>query len=261
MTATSRLLSACGPVLLWSDEFDGAADTGVNTSIWEQQVGAPTNNGRVEYCTDGTLNMAHDGNSNLVIECRREDYEGRSYTSARIESLAPYVFTTGYIEFRAKVPTWQGTMPGLWTYGAAGYGSVTGCSEIDVVEIQTGSALDPTCVRQTIHGELPNDLIWQLGWSSNKIDFTPGLPGDEWHTFGAYVDPTDGSVTFYADRVAVSRHEPGDQSTGGGWPYGVHAQKVIIEIEMGGYSGTPTTDVDSDTLTVDYVRVYDRPPY
>jgi beta-glucanase (GH16 family) len=258
--ATPPAPRAHGPAtLVWSDEFNGAAGTGADPSTWEQEVGAPTNLGRVEYLTDGTRNVVQDGAGNLVITARRESYGGRSYTSGRLESYKS--FTTGYLEFRAKVPTWQGTMPGLWTYGAAGYGAGTGFSELDALEIQTANDIDPTAVRQTVHGGMPDGSIWQLGWSQNRVVYAPNRPGDAWHTYGVFVDPADHSITFYADGVPRAHYAQGQQPGGGVWPYGVHAQKAIVEIEMGGYSRTPTADRNSDTLTVDYVRVYDQPPY
>jgi beta-glucanase (GH16 family) len=259
-TTTPATTAGNGARLQWSDEFNGPAGTGVDASRWEQEVGAPTNNGRVEYLTGGTHNVALDGNGNLVITARRESYGGRSFTSGRIESYSN--FTTGYLEFRAKVPTWQGTMPGLWTYGASGYGAQNGFSEIDALEIQTGASIDPHNVRQTIHGGMPDgSTIWQLGWSQNKADFSPNLPGDAWHTYGAYVNPNDGSVTFYVDGKVNVRYAKGQQPSGGVWPYATYAQKVVVEIEMGGYSGQMTSDMNSDTLQLDYVRVYDKPPY
>jgi beta-glucanase (GH16 family) len=251
--------SSDGARLVWSDEFNGPAGPGVDPSRWEQAVGAPTTNGRVEYLTGGTQNVALDGQGDLVITARREEHGGRAYTSGRIESYAS--FTTGYLEFRAKVPTWPGTMPGLWTYGASGYGPQSGFSEIDALEIQTGAALDPTSVRQTIHGAMPDgSTIWQLGWSHDRADFAPGRPGDAWHTYGVYVNPRDRSVTFYVDGRARTTYRDGEQPAGGAWSYGTEPQKVVIEIEMGGYSGPLTTDRSSDALEVDYVRLYDEPP-
>ena len=254
---TTKTPSSVGNVL-WSDEFNGPAGAGVNPSAWEQQDWA-AGNGELKYYTPGTRNVAQDGQGNLVITARREDYGGRQYTSGRIESNAS--FTTGYLEFRAKLPTWVGSAPALWTYGANGYGPVTQYSELDAVELQTGGTYaDPTNVRQTVHGQLGNG-IWQLGWSQNRVNFAPNLPGDAWHTFGVYVSPTDQSVTFYTDGVVQARYAKGQQPGGGAWPYGVYAQKIILNVTMGFYSGTPSNNRSSDTMQVDYVRVYDRPPY
>jgi beta-glucanase (GH16 family) len=267
-----------GAKLLWSDEFNGSAGSDVNSADWDTQVGGPTNLGRVEYLTPGTHNKQMDGNGNLVVTARQESYGGRGYTSSRIEGKRP--FTTGYAEFRVKVPTWQGTCPAVWFYGAAGgsypttgnYSAANDYIEIDNLELETTS--DPNRVRQTIHGDQANhdaNNLWQLGWSNNTVDTSPLRPGDGWHTYGVYVSPSDHSVTFYSDGVqkahytqsqAVSNFGSGTQ-----WPYGTRPMIPIIEIELCGYSrfNGPGQPLDpsrtSDTLQADWYRMYDKVPF
>jgi beta-glucanase (GH16 family) len=240
--------------MLWHDEFNA---TGVDTAAWEPQVGAPTNAGRYEYDTDRPDNLSEPGDGYLTITTKRESYGGRDFTSARLETRTEN-FKTGYLEFRAKVDTWPGTAPGLWTDGYPAYGEATDFTEGDVVEIDTTH--DPTNVRQTVHGEMPDhSTVWQLGWNNNKVTITP-LPGTGWHYYGMFISPTDGSVTFYVDGYTKGHYVPGDQPAGAVWPYGPNGypQRIIIETEVGLYSGYPDNSRNSDTLQVDYVHLYDR---
>lgn len=265
--------------IVWSDEFDGPAGSDVNAAHWDTVVG-PTIGGRLEYVTPATRNKKLDGAGKLVVTPKRESYCGaegtcRDYTSARIEGRRPV--TTGYMEFRAKVTTWAGTCPGLWFMGAKGntyptyshYSNENSFIEIDMPEVQTGGTnADPTNARLTIHGDFDHDRsynnLWQLGWGSNRYNFAPKRPGDDWHTYGAYVNPSDKSVTFYVDGRAHVRYTQA-QAQGFGsdarWPYGTKPMVPVIEVNLGFYSGPPVTSQSSDTMTVDYLRYYDKPPY
>jgi beta-glucanase (GH16 family) len=273
--------AANGATLLWSDEFNGPAGSDVNSGDWVTEVGAPTNDGRLEYDSVGTANKQLDGNGHLVITARRENVGGRSYTSARIEGTHP--FTTGYAEFMAKMPVWPGMMPATWFYGAAAstyptvgdYSANTSFAEIDIPEVQTGgSEADPDRANLTVHGDFAHDQTfsdrWQLGWDQNKADFSPQRVGDSWHRFGVYINPADDSVTIYIDGVPTYRYARADANAryaqlspqqDAVWPYGTTPLIPIIEIEIGGYSGTPEQSANADTLQVDYYRVYDKPPY
>jgi hypothetical protein len=85
--------------LVWSDEFNNQAGTAPNPSVWGREVGDGTVNGipgwgnsELEYYTDGTQNVATDGQGNLLITAREADgslicyYGPCEYTSARLLS-------------------------------------------------------------------------------------------------------------------------------------------------------------------------------
>ncbi len=75
---------AYGPAysdVVWSDEFDG--DT-IDSATWTYDVsGKGFGNGQLEYDTARQEN-SYIENGSLVIEARREDYFGNSFTSARM---------------------------------------------------------------------------------------------------------------------------------------------------------------------------------
>lgn len=283
-----------GRPILWSDEFNGLVNTDVSSTDWNTVVGV--NSQQIAAYTAGTANKAMDGSGNLIITTKLQSTgsggTARSYTSSRIEGKHP--ITTGYAEFRAKMPKWPGLAPATWfiagsspTFPAANaYGSATQFAELDLPEIATGGVTgDPLeyGFRFSAHGDWAGNTTgspqtgypfgtWNLGFDQNKYILQgTTLPGASFHTFGVYINPTDTSITFWVDGAPIIRYTVADAVAryagfdGGGdelWAYGTIPLIPVIETEVGlSYSGTPDASVTSDILAVDYYRVYDKPPY
>jgi beta-glucanase (GH16 family) len=56
-------------------------------------------------------------NGNLVIEARKESWQGMNYTSARLLTKGKMSWQYGKIEVRAKLPRGRGTWPAIWMLG------------------------------------------------------------------------------------------------------------------------------------------------
>jgi len=69
--------------MVWSDEFDY---TGLPDSArWDYDVGGNGwGNKELEYYTSKRTENARVENGNLVIEARKEPWQGMNYTSARL---------------------------------------------------------------------------------------------------------------------------------------------------------------------------------
>ena len=118
--------------LVWSDEFDGSA---LNTDVWNTEVnGNGGGNQEKQYYTDRPENLrVEDGN--LVIEARKEEYNNREYTSARINSRNKKYFKYGKIEARIMFPKGGGTWPAFWMMGNDyPQSNWPKCGEIDIIE-------------------------------------------------------------------------------------------------------------------------------
>src|SRR5215813_8204294 len=91
-------------VLLWSDEFDGPAQSSPDPAKWSFNTGGGGwGNNELEYYTSRTKNAFLDGNGRLVIQAFRETYTGpdnvtRNYTSARISTKGKSTHKFGRIE-------------------------------------------------------------------------------------------------------------------------------------------------------------------
>jgi beta-glucanase (GH16 family) len=79
--------------LVWSDDFDGAANTGLSRSDWLYTVGTSYPGGaanfgtaEVETMTDRTANVSHDGAGHLAIKPIRSGAGAGRWTSGRVET-------------------------------------------------------------------------------------------------------------------------------------------------------------------------------
>ena len=85
--------------LVWSDEFDENSISGapaVSSDKWNIETVAPDNgswyNGELQYYTDKQDNIkVEDGL--LKITAKREDFQGKLYTSARINTQDKFEFS------------------------------------------------------------------------------------------------------------------------------------------------------------------------
>ena len=136
LTLTSRNDIAEAAVV-WHDDFDGAAGTGVDTSKWNFDTGGSGwGNQELEYYTSGTNNVAKDGQGHLVITARRQTgnscwYGTCTWTSGRIQTAGKFTQQYGHIEARIQVPDGQGLWPAFWMLGGSNWPND---GEIDIME-------------------------------------------------------------------------------------------------------------------------------
>lgn len=239
--------------LVWSDEFEGASGTAVDTDSWNLvNKGDGFGNNELQYYTNRTDNAALDGNGSLVITAKREEHMGRAYTSARLESLGKVELTYGRIESRMKIPFGQGIWPAFWMLGAdIGSAGWPACGEIDIME---NVGKEPTIVHGTLHGP---------GYSGeNPLGSSYSLPGDarfaeDFHVYA--VEWEEDVVRWYVDDELYKTRTPEDVPNGARWVYD-HPFYLLLNVAVGGnWPGSPDgTTTFPQTLTVDYVRVYER---
>ncbi|MGH6755470.1 MAG: glycoside hydrolase family 16 protein, partial [Bradyrhizobium sp.] len=133
----------------WQDEFDykGAPDP----AKWGYDIGGHGwGNNELQYYTDSTGN-ASVADGMLTVTARKEEKEGRSYTSARLVSKGKGDFLYGRFEIRAKLPSGKGTWPALWMLPTdQAYGGWPQSGEIDIME---HVGYDPNRVHITVHTE------------------------------------------------------------------------------------------------------------
>jgi len=127
-----------GYKLVWSDEFNGTA---LDEKAWTIEVtGSGGGNQELQYYRKENVSVA-DGN--LVLTAKRESYQGKSFTSGRINSNQKAAFKHGIMQARIKFPkTANGLWPAYWMMGndINKYGWPR-CGEIDIVEMGHFNAL------------------------------------------------------------------------------------------------------------------------
>ena len=121
-----------GYSLVWSDEFNGTALDERNWSI--EVTGSGGGNQELQYYRRENV-AVEDGN--LVLTARRESYQGKDFTSGRINSNQKAAFKHGIMQARIKFPmTANGLWPAYWMMGndINKYGWPR-CGEMDIVEM------------------------------------------------------------------------------------------------------------------------------
>ena len=238
-------------VLTWSDEFDG---TTLNTNNWTAETGGGGwGNAEQQHYTSRTNNL-RVSNGSLIIEAKKENYSGNTWTSARIKTQEKRSFKYGKIEFRAKLPTGRGPWPAAWLLGN-NISSVSwpDCGEIDVMEWRAGtngSTSDMNTVGHALHSKNRN--------GGNSLEPTPARtpvsnPSTQFHTYAVLWESN--KITFSVDGTNGIPLTPVDQ------PAFQKEFFLILNLAIGGnyLGGNIDSSLTQATYEVDYVRVYQDP--
>ena len=242
--------------VIFEDNFDGAAGTGPDPAKWRHDIGGEGwGNAELQYYTDSTDNVAHDGHGNLVITARQGNPAGHQcwygpceYTSGKLTTAETFTHTYGTFEARIKLPHGQGIWPAFWMLGND-FGNVGWpyCGEIDIME---NIGREPSTVHGTIHGP---------GYSGGGgIGNAYTLPNgerftDDFHTFTLQWEP--GALTWYVDGHRFSHLTPADLG-GNDWVFD-HPFFMLVNLAVGGeWPGYPDDGTQfPQTMLIDYIKV------
>ena len=239
-----------GYTLSWADEFNsGALDAGAWTV--EGGDGCPGlcgwGNNELEYYTGRPENLFfQDGK--MIIEARKESYNGKSYTSSKLVTRGKKVFKYGRIDIRAKLPRGKGIWPAFWLLPQNNvYGNWPTSGEIDLMEMVGHEA---NKVYGTLHyGPGPGSTSISRGYT-----LPAGVFNDEFHVFS--LEWKADLLKIYVDNNLFSTVQKSDIGNLT-WPFNEDFF-LIFNLAVGGnWPGNP----DASTyfpqwLIVDYIRVY-----
>lgn len=243
-------------VLVWSDEFNGAAGSAPDQTKWAFETGGGGwGNHELEYYTDRLQNAYVDGRGSLIIKAFKETFNGpdgitRNYTSARLLTRDKFVQQYGRFEARIKLPVGKGIWPAFWMLGdninSAGWPS---CGEIDIME-NNGS--EPNINHGSLHGPEysgGNALTASVRFTRNK------RLSDNFHLFAIEWEPN--TIRFYTDGKLYQTRTAAELPDGGKWVFD-HPFYILLNVAVGGnFVGDPDSSTGwPRTMAVDYVRVY-----
>ncbi len=239
-----------GERLVWSDEF--SADGLPDPAKWGYDVGGSGwGNGELQYYTDRRRENARVENGTLVIEARREGYQGRNYTSARLVSRGKGDWLYGRFEARAKLPSARGTWPAIWMLPTDwAYGGWPASGEIDIME---HVGFDYGKVHGTVHTKAYNHTIGTQRGTSTTVP-------DASSAFHVY------SLEWTAERIDIlvdgTRYFSfNNEHTGSAvWPFDKRFHWLLNIAVGGSWGGVQGVDDGAfpQRMVVDYVRVYQR---
>lgn len=234
--------------LVWSDEFN--AGSRPDTTKWVYNIGTGSNgwgNNEAQYYTGDSTN-ARIENGNLIIEARKENKGGKSYTSARMITQGKASWTYGRMEIRAKLPKGVGTWPAIWMLGdnitTAGWPA---CGEIDIME-HVGK--DQDMVHWSTHSKLNN---WTLGTQRTNKSTIDGV-SSAFHVYK--IEWSKDFIQFFVDGQLYYT-SPNEGKGSDYYPFNA-PQFLLLNLAIGGNFGGQTINdaIFPCRMEVDYVRVY-----
>lgn len=229
--------------LVWSDEFEGSGLPDPNN--WGYEKGYVRNN-ELQYYTEKRLENTRMENGNLIIEARRDNWNGNEYTSASLYTRGKREFQYGIFEIRAKIDVRKGSWPAFWTLGVSEEWPSNG--EVDIMEYYNGKlhanvawgtntrweAKWDSQTKAVDDGFAKDFHIWRMHWTEDKIDL--------------YVDDflqntTDLSTTINGNLAKLRN------------PFHQKAY-IMINQAIGSNGGDPSGTTFPIQYIIDYVRVY-----
>ena len=235
--------------MVWSDEFDY---TGLPDSTkWNYDVGGNGwGNHELEYYTSKRMENARVENGNLVIEARKESWQGMNYTSARLLTKGKMSWQYGKIETRAKLPRGRGTWPAIWMLGDTNPLKWPDDGEVDIME---HVGFDQGIVHGSVHCKKYN---WVIG--NGKTATTPVMDcSDSFHVYTVEWDNSAIKISVDSNSYMTFSNEHSGYDA---WPFD-NKLFLILNIAVGGDWGGQKGVDDSiwpQQMVVDYVRVYQR---
>jgi len=234
--------------LVWSDEFNY---TGLPDSTkWSYDVGGHGwGNREKQYYTEKKLQNAAVRDGLLSITAVRENFNGASYTSARLVSKNKGDWKYGRVEVRAKLPKGRGVWPAIWMLPTDWkYGGWPASGEIDIME-HVGYL--PDSVFGTVHTGAYNHAI---GTQKGSSLFSKDLAG-AFHVYALEWDEDQISIFFDNTLYFTFKNE---KKTEQEWPFDQRFY-LLLNLAVGGNWGGKEGIDDSvfpQKMEVDYVRVY-----
>jgi beta-glucanase (GH16 family) len=267
-----------GFTLTWSDDFNGAAGTGLDTGRWKYDTGPGSSfgTGEIETMTSSTANVHLDGAGHLVLRALHSgSTPATGWTSGRVETQAATFGAPagGVVRMESVLQqpnvtaqNGMGYWPAFWMLGAPLRSGVTWprSGEIDVMENINGR----DSLFATIHcGVNPGGPCNESTGIGSGERACPGCRTG-FHDYAVEIDRSTSpeQVRFYLDgtNFHTIRATQVDATT---WADAIdHPFFIIYDLAIGGgfpnaFGGGPNAaTVSGGSLVVDSVAVYNKAP-
>ncbi len=236
--------------LTWSDEFD--VDGAPNTTNWRYETGYSIRNNEAQNYTNNRRENARIENGFLILEARRDNYQGYEYSSASLVSWSKVVHQYGRFEIRAKIDTRLGSWPAFWTLGESGEWPSNG--EIDIMEYYQSKILG--------NAAWGTETRWTAEWNSKSIPFSSFSDGwqNEFHIFMMEWDYD--YIRLYVDNILINEINLNNTFNGslGDYknPFRQPHYLLLNQSIRGVNGGDPSGTQFPIQYIIDYVRIYQK---
>ena len=234
--------------VVWADEFD--VDGLPSPKRWDYDVGGSGwGNQELQFYTRRRAENARVENGVLIIEARREPWEDRRFTSARLASKRKGDWTYGRIEAKARIPKGSGSWPAIWMLATTiGPMKWPDDGEIDIME---HVGWDPGVIHGSAHTKRYHHSIHTEKTGTTQVPDA----SDAFHVYAVEWDAAR-IRWFVDDREYFSfAKESGGKDV---WPFDAPFH-LVLNVAVGGtWGGEKGIDEDAFPvrMEVDYVRVY-----
>ncbi|WP_312792171.1 family 16 glycosylhydrolase [Sphingobacterium sp.] len=238
------------PTPVWADEFNYSGLPDKNK--WSYDVGSLYDgwgNNELQYYMEASASNSIVRDGVLKITARKENKEGKSYTSARLTSKNKGDFRYGRFEARAKLPRGIGSWPAIWMLPTdMKYGDWPNSGEIDILE---HVGYDQDVLHISIHTKAYNHGINTQKTNKKNV---PGV-SDEFHNYR--VDWTPTYIKGFIDEQEIF-HFDNEKKSFKEWPFDQKFHWLINLAVGGNWGGKEGVDdkIFPVAFEIDYVRVF-----
>jgi hypothetical protein len=219
-----------------SDEFAGSS---LDSTKWSEKPGYPTS--RVFAFRFENISVS---NGNLRLSAIKEDFNGKSYTSAFLESKFSDPGNGSYIDIRAKVIDFRVNICcAIWEQNFPTVKALDPNPEIDIQEFLLSP--NPNRVQSTLHR-------WPAKPGVHTVDGAQGYNAlvplcYDFHNYG--LERRDGKLRFYIDGFKYWEYDVTSMPE-----YVTMPRHIIFSLE--GHAGNPVDSYLPVSFQIDYVRIY-----
>ena len=268
-----------GYTLVWQELFD--AET-LDPQRWNIEVnGDGGGNHELQYYTDRPENvrLGDDGSGNrcLILTARREAYNGKNFTSGRINSKNLTAFTHGKLEASIMLPkSADGLWPAFWMMGND-YDNVgwPRCGETDILEMGHSDGIRAGSQESYFNGACHWGQGWPAASYARSVTKAYSLQDGQYHLYTLIWDEDGISMYVDLDRYPVQnpyyRMDCPADDPDNEWSPGNYFHKdnfILFNLAVGGdFPGIHTPEGitalgpeegSEASMYVNYVRIYQK---
>ena len=192
--------------LVWEELFDD----GKLSNVWNiEENGYGGYNNELQYYSRNNIEVGKDseGNGCLIITARKEQSNGKSCTSGRLNTQGKMKFCHGKVEASIRLPkTANGLWPAFWMMGDE-VGSWPANGEIDILEMGNAEAFNRGSQDRYFNGAChwgPSSNAHEMSTQSVTWDYS--LQDGEFHLYTLYWD--DQRLVMYVDQDRYPNARP-----------------------------------------------------
>jgi len=250
--------------LVWSDEFTQQDGTPPDPAIWNYVIGPDTSgNQQVQYFTN-RINNSFIQDERLIIQALQENYEGKNYTSASLNTKGKVQIMYGLIGIRARIRMFDGAWPAVSMQGMnpAGFPRSGYADIFEQINGRGSGVLNDSIQFATLHYNVAgeNSTTVQHQQVGGNITTKPNQYwGDEFHLYQALW--TNSSYSFLLDDLVYLTI---DLTSAIGYNSYLDPSNpffFIVNFALGGdWPGkNPDPKAFPARLEIDWIRVWQQP--